>query len=54
MIAGQNVKILSANGTGRVAGHGVVVGHLTNDIVAVKKSNGKQIGINISLLEVEA
>jgi hypothetical protein len=47
---GTAVKILSANGTGRVAGKGIVTGAQGASITLVRKANGKTLAVNNSLI----
>ena len=50
MAVGTAVKILSANGTGRVAGKGEFVGMQGASIALVRKANGKTLAVNTALV----
>lgn len=47
---GTAVKILSVNGTGRVAGKGEFVGMQGASIALVRKANGKTLAVNTALV----
>lgn len=48
--AGQDVNILSTNGTGRVTGHGVVAAVTPNGLI-VTRPNGRRIMVHASLVQ---
>lgn len=50
LTAVKRVAILSTNGTGRVTGHGNIVGQFSHDIAIVQRDNGRKIAVNHSLL----
>lgn len=50
MAVGTAVKILSANGTGRVAGKGEFIGMQGATIALIRKANGKTLAVNTALV----
>jgi hypothetical protein len=50
LTAVKRVAILSTNGTGRVTGHGYIVGQFAGGLFIVQRDNGRKIGINGALL----
>jgi hypothetical protein len=50
LITVKRVAILSTNGTGKVTGHGNIVGTFSRDIFIVLRDNGRKVALNASLL----